>query len=353
MTPNEFLLIRLSHLGDIVLTTGVLDYWHRTQGSTFHFITSQAMIPLLQDHPAVASVVSVGQETRSLSSWLAFCRSLRQRYGHLPLIDLHGTLRSRILATLWPEKVLRYPKEGFARRAFHVTRCERFRQKLARTNVPQRYSLALEKAPPARELLRPTIPVRKEDREWAENQLRPLAGSPTIALHPYATHPAKQWPEEKWLELIHRLQKQNIASLIIGQSARPLKKSSDTRPENAGTPPVLDCTNSTNLAQTCALLEQADVLVSGDSGPMHLGTAVGTPVVALFGPTSKEWGFYPSGKNDTVITRGASCSPCSLHGKNTCRTNFACMRDISVDQVMEKILEQIPADGITGPGLNV
>ena len=343
MTHTHFLLIRLSHLGDIVLTTGVLDYWHRTHGWTFHFITSQAMLPILQDHPAVASVISVSQEDKTFGTWLTFCRSMRQKYGHLPLIDLHGTLRSRILGTMWPENVLRYPKYGCMRRAFQRTRLEYFSKKLVQTNVPQRYSLALETTPPARELLRPNIPVIPRNREWARHQLRPLSGSPTVALHPYATHPAKQWPEEKWRELITRLEGHRIATVIIGQSAPPLHVSQDNLSGNTGAPSVLDFTNRTNLAQTCALLEQSDVLVSGDSGPMHLGTAVGTPVVALFGPTGKEWGFYPSGKNDTVLNGDASCSPCSLHGKNTCGQNFACMRDISVEQVLEKILERIPS----------
>ena len=343
MTQNQFLLIRLSHLGDIVLTTGVIDYWHRKHGWTFHFITSQSMLPILQDHPAVTSVISVSQEDRSLGAWLKFCWALRRKYAHLPLIDLHGTLRSRILGALWPNKVMRYPKLGLCRRLFQHTRRERFREKLAQTNVPQRYSLALEKAAPSRDLLRPNIPIPSQDQAWAKKHLAVMHTLALVALHPYATHPAKEWPREKWLELVDRLYKRGIASVIIGQSEIPLLADEKTPCTSSKNEQVVDFTNKNNLAQTCALLAQADVLVSGDSGPMHLGTAVNTPVIALFGQTCEEWGFYPSGQKDTVITLSLPCSPCSLHGNHTCSKDFACMRDISVDQVLEKILARIPA----------
>jgi ADP-heptose:LPS heptosyltransferase len=106
--------------------------------------------------------------------------------------------------------------------------------------------------------------------------------------------------------------------------------------------PHLDLTNETDLAQTSAILQQARVLVSGDSGPMHLGTAVGTPVVALFGPTCRQWGFYPSGPRDKVISMNPSCSPCSLHGQGHCARRVSCMEEINVTTVLDAILARIP-----------
>lgn len=78
----------------------------------------------------------------------------------------------------------------------------------------------------------------------------------------------------------------------------------------------LDFTNRTDLRQLIALLAQADALVTGDSGPMHLASGVSTPVVALFGPTCREWGFFPTGENDRVLQAPLACRPCSLHGQN-------------------------------------
>ncbi|MFP4658230.1 MAG: glycosyltransferase family 9 protein, partial [Desulfonatronovibrionaceae bacterium] len=81
--------------------------------------------------------------------------------------------------------------------------------------------------------------------------------------------------------------------------------------------------------------------ITPDSGPMHLGTGVETPVTALFGPTSREWGFYPSGENDRTVHLGLSCSPCTLHGRVGCRRDLACMRDIAPETVLRTVLDRL------------
>ena len=341
MTNTQFLVIRLSHLGDIVLTTGVLDYWHRKYGWTFHFVTSQPMLPILLEHPAIMDAVSVTGEDKPFGSWLSFCKFLRKRYGNIPLIDLHGTLRSRILGALWPSKVYRYPKLGCSRRLYHRFRHDPSRKRLDATNVPQRYSLARENEPPPKTALVPRIFLRNQDRNWAQRVLTPLADRPLVALHPYATHKAKQWPREKWYDLVARLHRKGIATVIIGQSEAPFARHDQHLPENDPARPDMDLTNETSLAQTSAVLEHCRVLVSGDSGPMHLGTAMGTPVIGLFGPTCRQWGFYPSGPKDKAISLNKPCSPCSLHGQGSCPHDFSCMREINVTTVLDAIMNRI------------
>jgi ADP-heptose:LPS heptosyltransferase len=342
MTDKQFLVIRLSHLGDVVLTTGVLDYWHRKHGWTFHVVTSQAMLPIFFHHPAVKDLVSVSSHEKHLLPWLNFCHFLRKRYGTLAMIDLHGTLRSRILAAMWPARVFRYPKLGYSRRLFQRFRHEPSRKRLDATNVPQRYSLALEKTPPFPNELAPRIFLRDQERTWAQRTLTPFGDRPIVALHPYATHPAKEWPRERWFDLIARLHSKGIGTIIIGQNTIPFSNPEQNPPRGNWAQPDMDLTNETDLAQTSAVLERTSVLVSGDSGPMHLGTAVSTPVIALFGPTCRQWGFYPSGPQDRVISLNKPCSPCSLHGQGKCSQDFACMREINVSTVLDRIMAQIP-----------
>ncbi|GAU07640.1 glycosyltransferase family 9 protein [Desulfoplanes formicivorans] len=341
MTDTSFLVIRLSHLGDIVLTTGVLDYWHRKHGWTFYFVTTQSMLPILLEHPAIIDVISVTQAEKPFWPWLRFCGFLRKRYGNIPLIDLHGTLRSSMLGAMWPSRVFRYPKLRGSRRLYQYFRHEPSRKRLDAINVPQRYSLAREPVAPSSRELVPRIFLRDQDQTWARKVLAPLGDHPLVALHPYATHKAKQWPREHWCELVSRLHAKGIKTLIIGQSEVPFVRPDSDPCEPTPALPDLDLTNETNLAQTSAILKQVQVLVSGDSGPMHLGTAVGTPVVALFGPTCRQWGFYPSGPRDKVISMNTPCSPCSLHGKGNCSRDIACMREINVTTVLDAILNRI------------
>ncbi|MBR5733991.1 MAG: hypothetical protein IKX79_00425 [Desulfovibrionaceae bacterium] len=95
------------------------------------------------------------------------------------------------------------------------------------------------------------------------------------------------------------------------------------------------------MRETAALISLAAALVTGDSGPMHLASAVGTPVAALFGPTARAWGFMPQGTRDIVLQKALPCRPCSLHGAKTCPRGQECMTGITPDEVMDALHEII------------
>ncbi|WP_461210767.1 glycosyltransferase family 9 protein [Desulfocurvus sp. DL9XJH121] len=332
--PNRWLVVRLSALGDVVLTTGVLEHLARTRGWSFHFLTKKAFAPALTGHPAVEKLVLPDSGNLDGRAWLQACRQLAERYQGWGLLDLHGTMRSLVLGAVWKGPVRRYPKFTLARRLYGVTGWPGARRTLEALNVPQRYALAVERTAPPASALVPRITL-SEDEKLVGRRLAAATGTdgPLAALHPYATHAGKRWPEEHWLDLAGRLHRAGWRMAVIGRDPAPL----------CGQTPlqgVTDYTNRTDIRQTCALLAQCDVLVSGDSGPMHLATAVGTRVAALFGPTTRAWGFYPSGPDDTVLERDLSCRPCSLHGGRGCRHGQRCMADIDPADVAEAVLRQ-------------
>ncbi len=324
--PDRWAVIRLSALGDLVLTTGVLDFWRRTRGLSFCCITRSHLAPVLSNHPAVENCEALPAEDIQ-GRWASTARRLASRYSGWGLIDLHGTLRSRILAACWKGPVRRYPKAGLARRLYQRTGMGFLRHMLEARNVPQRYALALEdKAPPAEEL-RPMIRLRPEELAEGSSLLAGTGLAPGfVALHPYATHPDKAWPRGHWLALADLLRHAGIPFAVIGRDPRPLYPGL-----------AADLTNATELRTTCAVLSMASALVSSDSGPMHLATAVGTPVTALFGPTTKAWGFFPSGPRDVVLEQDYPCRPCSLHGTSSCTQGRKCLASIGPSQVLEAV----------------
>jgi ADP-heptose:LPS heptosyltransferase len=324
-------VFRLSHLGDVALTTGVLSRWREQGLGPFVFVTRTANAPLLENHPAVAETVAVPDEALRGRAWLTEARRLARAYKGHRLIDLHGTLRSRLLSLVWRGKVVRYPKFGLARRLYDKTRQDRFRTTLEATNVPQRYALALESSPPAPLAVKPQLFLSDSERKAAAERLHGLAEArPLVALHPYATHPAKQWPRNYWLGLTALMAGENVDWIVVGRNEEPLFMNHER-----------DLTNRTGLRETCALIGRADLLVTADSGPMHLGTGLGTPVAALFGPTAKAWGFYPSGPKDRVLELDLDCRPCSLHGAKSCKQGHRCMSGLSPEAVMETVREML------------
>lgn len=317
-------IIRLSALGDALLTTGVLAYWHAARGMTFHVLTRKALAPLFESHPAVERITALDAGLLTPAGLWRTARALSPACAGL--IDLHANLRSRMLGLFWHGRVLRYPKFGMERRLFLLTGGRCFRERLESLSVTQRYALALETTPPSPGDLLPTLALRPEEKAWAARALAAFS-TPPIALHPFATHAQKAWPAAAWQGLAERLDAEGLPWFVIGQDKTPLEL------KGRG----LSFINKSSLRETAALLSRAAALVTGDSGPMHLASAVGTPVAALFGPTAKAWGFMPQGTQDIVLQKALPCRPCSLHGAKACPRGQECMAGITPDEVMDAL----------------
>ncbi|BDV01048.1 heptosyltransferase [Thermodesulfomicrobium sp. WS] len=320
-------MIRLSALGDVTLTTGVLHFWHQTRGMTFTVVTRDALTPLFAGHPAVRDVIAVTEAHRSAHGWLRCARALARRFAGSPLIDLHGTLRTRLLQMLWHGPVHRYPKFTLTRRLFRATHHPGMGARLLAASVPQRYALALEPQAPTRTSLAPRLFPSPEELAWARALLEGLGLCRPLALHPYATHPAKTPKPAWWRILLRTLQEAGVPCLVIGHSSTPLIAHS----------PV-DRTSRDSLRQTMALLSLCQGLVTGDSGPMHLAWGVDTPVFALFGPTTAHWGFAPAGARHHILTAPCPKAPCSLHGQTPCPGGATCLDRLDPQATAASIL---------------
>jgi len=332
--PDRWAVFRASALGDVTLTTGVLSWWSQTLDARFTFITRSTLAPLLQNHPAVDDIVAVHQDDMDGRDWWRKSRRIAADYPGTGFIDLHRSLRSLALTLRWDGPVKGYPKFGLTRRLYHRFGWDFLERRLSSLNVPQRYALALSDTIPDASEVRPVIHLSESEQAQARDHLMHLGLSrPLIALHPFATHPDKAWPMGYWLSLIPLIERAGLDWIILGKNPDHLEALDDPR----------NLTGRTSLRETCALMARCRALITADSGPMHLATAVGTPVVALFGPTARAWGFHPSGPLDTVIERALTCRPCSLHGSTVCKRGRECLTSIEPEEVAEtlfRVLEQ-------------
>jgi heptosyltransferase-2 len=97
---------------------------------------------------------------------------------------------------------------------------------------------------------------------------------------------------------------------------------------------VASAAGDLSLQETGGLLKRAAALITGDTGVMHMATGVGTPVVAMFGPTVRQFGFFPYNAHASVVERNLGCRPCSSHGGPECPLeHHLCMREILPDMV--------------------
>jgi heptosyltransferase-2 len=181
----------------------------------------------------------------------------------------------------------------------------------------------------------PRILLRDEDRRWAEERLRSLGfldGRPLIGMNPGATYGlAKCWYPDRFGELGKRLAREWKAGILIfGKKEEGLlaRKILEYMGNDAS-----DLTGKTTLLQLAALLERCRLLLTNDTGTMHVAAAVNAPVVALFGPTDPAT-TGPWGNNHVVIRKNIPCSPCM---RRVCPTGHQCMELITVEEVEEAV----------------
>jgi ADP-heptose:LPS heptosyltransferase len=331
---STWVVYRLSSLGDVTLLSGVLDYWLRTQNRHFVVITRPQYAELFKNHPAVDEVVGIAGQNLRPGAIVPCFKKIAARFSGLGFMDLHVTMRSRLLGLLWQGQVRRYPKFSIQRRIFVHTHSQTLSRQLCAVNIPQRYALAMEEVAPAAQLLAPKIYLTAEERADAQKRLREIFGVAAarrpVVLHPYATHSHKEWPARHWQKLIALLDKEKLPWLIVGQGKAGFL------PETVGDKRNLS--DATSLRELCSILEQSSLLVTGDSGPMHLASAVGLPLLAFFGPTTREWGFYPAGENARVLELALPCRPCSLHGLSSGK-DCLCIQGITPEMVFKEIFD--------------
>jgi heptosyltransferase-2 len=172
-----------------------------------------------------------------------------------------------------------------------------------------------------------------------------VSGRPLLALNPGAEYgPAKRWPIERFLEAARFVQQRNNCFwLILGgkadaevQRAADILSAEQNFRQDAGST-FLNLTGQTTLRELMALLKCCRVLLTNDTGPMHVAAALGTPVVVPFGSTSPELTgpALPGDPRHRLLKSDASCSPCFLR---ECPIDFRCMNGISVERVVEAVL---------------
>ena len=351
-TPSRILVIRFSSMGDIVLTSPVTRRLRRIcPDAEIDFLTRGEYAPLARALPGVSEVECL----EPAAGLLRLVQRLRRRRYDL-LIDLHGNMRSRLVVLAGnARRVLRYDKRRLARMAM-VGRPRRSR------SVPHtvdRYLEVLDRlgaygafdprgAPPGdvpcvvargmEEVRLPELIVADSAAEAVAERLASAGIGPEVRLlciAPGASHGPKRWPAERFARVADRLaETRNMRVLLIGSEG---DRAITHEVAGAMSGPALDWAGKTDLALLPAAIQRCALLVGNDSGPMHVATAVGTPVVGLFGATHPRLGFAPLGPADAAVTLDLPCSPCSLHGDRACRFHtHACMEDLPAHRIIEE-----------------
>lgn len=326
-------VIRLSSLGDVVLTLPVVHALRRAYPEAdLQYWVMEEYAAVLRDDPAVTRVRALERDASRVEDLVSMSAELEDRDL---IVDLHGSLRSRLLTFRLPAPVLRLRGSRVQRERWVRARWTRPRP------LPHATARYAEVLAPLGLMAdgAPHVTVGAAAREWARSQRSALGPGTLVALCPGARHATKCWPEERWCELERGLAQIGVQRVVLSTASerRALPKLSA---QLTGTSGGVWATEP--LERSMAWLGECTVAVTHDSGLMHLAAASDRPVVALFGSTSPVLGFSPCGPGHAVISRELACQPCTVHGRNACPLgHFRCMLEIGVEEVLALVRDRL------------
>ncbi|MCB2202116.1 HAD-IIIA family hydrolase [bacterium] len=339
---QRILVIRFSSLGDILLTSPVIvNLRIAFPHARIVFLTKERFREVVELFDGVDDVVTLPERASVIDLYRLLTRLDTVGFTHI--VDLHGNQRSWLARKIVTAdyKVV-YPKRRIERR-----------QMTARQNkcLPEDSSHTIDSYNEALRALGIAIHARRPLIPGYKLALPPRGSSPLVIIAPGAAHETKQWGLERFREVavqLHRIHDAHIAWAVTSEMTIDWKIGdflpADSLTELIDTPiPIL----ANHIAA-------ADLTIANDSGIAHLSSAVGTPVMALFGPTHPALGFAPRGLHDRVIDVDEFCRPCSLHGSKPCyRDKQYCFDRIEIDDVVAEASETLVARREVRPALFV
>ena len=333
--PNRILLIRLSSLGDVVLTSPAIRAVRRHFPQAYiAMLVGKQSADVVSENPHLNEIITYNRkaEKKNTEEMRRIIHQLRQREFHLT-IDFQRKFRTSLLAYLSFAK---------CRVGYHqplgilctVRVADKVNKHAIDRNLDLLRAIGIHTDNRALELF-----ISDKDREYAEQFLTNEGISeehPKIGLFPGAGWEPRQWMPQRFA-VVGDLAAERLGAkvLIFGgpNEAGLVAKVAGYMKSN----PII-LAGHLKIRQLAALIGKCDVFVSNDTGPMHISVAMKTPTIALFGPGNHKK-FQPIGEEHTIIRHQVPCSPCKqFTGK--CKDNI-CMKKISVDEVWKAVEEKL------------
>jgi heptosyltransferase-2 len=332
---SRIAVIQTAYLGDVALTLPLMEALRQLHPrSQRMLVVTPAAAALAACAAAVDEVVSYDKHGRDAGvAGLRRCAQRLREWGVELVLVPHRSLRSALLALL-------------ARPRFAVGS--------SRTAFPWAYDVRVPYPWHVHEVERnlallspfadadcagvPVVTLRPLD--WAEQRLNQRlqsvgigAAEPLVVLAPGSAWATKRWSPQRYAELARRLRAEGYAVVVTGSAAEA--ELCRAVAEAGGVPSLA---GQLEIPEFLVLVRRARCVVCNDSAPIHLAELVGTPVVALFGPTIPQFGFAPRLPQSCVVERSLPCRPCSVHGSTRCpvRTH-ACLEGIPAEEVWQHV----------------
>lgn len=320
---KNILIIRLSSLGDIILTTPLVRSIKNLYPQiNIDFIIRKEYHDTIKYNPYIRNIITLSRDYKS-----KLVREKIKDNNYDLIIDLQNNLRSRIISWQSSNSIVRYKKPYLKRLLLVKFKINRFKETIP---IPVRYAN--------------TIPNFYLDDKGLElflpqNKKAQLGEEKFIGLCPGSRHKTKMWPEEYFVELGNALNNENFKVVLFGgkDDMENCAKISEQIKNS------LDFSNDNKLLELAVNMQKCKIIICNDSGLMHAALGLKIPTIAIFGSTVQEFGFLPyKGKKLVLENNSLTCRPCSHIGLDECpKEHLKCLRNIEPELVLQQTLKFI------------
>ena len=316
MNISKILVITLSNIGDVVLSTAVLDALNKLfPDAGITVMAGPKACSVVEDITSVEDIV-VYNKHAGMKEKISLALELSRRNFDL-VVDLRHTAFPLLIRSRYRTKLFRNRKktEGMHAVARHLSHL---------TDI----GISVDGAG----LL---LGCSKKNEMFADDLFAEtgFAEKDVVAIAPGAASPLKRWKSDGFRELAEYLSGNGYKILVAGSESDRDATSVVCRDSD-----FLDLTGKTSLGELASILKRVCLFITNDSGPMHLACAAGTPVLAIFGPTDPAV-YGPYGKGHRIITSSIDCVPCREH--HCYQNNHACMQKLDAKVVIDTAMEML------------
>lgn len=326
----RILVIRLSSIGDILLTTPILRALKTTvQNAEIDFLTKPSFATLLEGNPALMTVFTT--------------ENFEPKQHYDLIVDLQHSLASRKYHR-YGEKAVCYQKENWKKFLLVNFKVNLYR---GYESVVERYAKSL--APFDVVLDEKGGEVFLTEQEIKFGQSHYSTEKMVLAVCFGARHFTKRFPPERFASALNRLLEKNSIEvwLLGGREDAPIASEILSGVHSKSS--VKNFAGRHNLRETAAMLAVADAVLTNDTGLMHIAAALQKPMVVLFGSSVKEFGFLPyKAVFQLLEVSGLACRPCSHIGRDACpKSHFKCMHDISEERLVKAVEDALKRSAVS------
>ncbi len=338
---TKILIIQTAFIGDVILTLPLVQILKTESDCKIDFLCIPATAELVRKNKYIDNVIIYDKKNHDKGLKKLYRLSRRLKFtGYDIIISPHRSVRSTFLA--WRAKSEQ--SVSFDKSALSFLYTDRVNYIKNIHEIQRNLKLLEPIGIKIDSIVRPEIFIYESD-EKVINLLFKKYGinneNIIVSIAPGSVWMTKRYPPEKIVRVTDALSGKDLKIILTGgkKDVEICKYILDeTKNRN-----VFSSAGKLTLVQSAELIRRSSVLLTNDSAPLHIANAVGTKVIAIFGATVPEFGFFPYGKNDVIFQiNGLKCRPCSIHGLNKCPIKtLDCLEKIEAEEIAVEILKSI------------